>query len=79
MKYLVISDIHSNLESFEKLLNIKKVKEVDKILFLGDLVGYGANPNEVIELFRSLKKLRMRYDYFNSFFLNLRLSFFVSI
>ena len=57
MKYLVISDIHSNLESFEKLLNIKKVKEVDRILFLGDLVGYGANPNEVIELFRSLKNV----------------------
>lgn len=55
MKYLVISDIHSNLESFEKLLNLKKVKEVDKILFLGDLVGYGANPNEVIDLFLSLK------------------------
>lgn len=55
MKYLIISDIHSNLEAFEKLLNLKKVKEVDKILFLGDLVGYGANPNEIIELFLSLK------------------------
>ena len=55
MKYLVISDIHSNLEAFEKLLTLKKVKEVDKILFLGDLVGYGASPNEVIKLFKSLK------------------------
>jgi len=55
MRYLIVSDIHSNLEALEKLLNLKKVKNVDKILFLGDLVGYGANPNEVIEIFMNLK------------------------
>ncbi|MCP4218301.1 MAG: metallophosphoesterase, partial [bacterium] len=55
MKYLIFSDIHSNLEAFEKMLSLKKVKEVDKYLFLGDLVGYGADPNKTIELFNGLE------------------------
>jgi predicted phosphodiesterase len=55
MRYLVISDVHSNLESLEKLFSLKKTNNIDKILFLGDLVGYGANPNEVIDYFLTLK------------------------
>jgi predicted phosphodiesterase len=55
MKYLIFSDIHSNLEAFEELLRQDVAKHVDKYLFLGDLVGYGANPNEATDLFRSLK------------------------
>lgn len=57
MKYLIFSDIHSNLEAFEKMLSLKKVQEVDKILFLGDLVGYGANPEEIIDIFKGLKNV----------------------
>jgi len=58
VRYLVFSDIHSNQEAFEKFLGQKKVKNVDKILFLGDLVGYGPNPNEVIDQFRELPRLK---------------------
>lgn len=58
MRYLIFSDIHSNLEAFEKFLAQKKAKNVDKILFLGDLVGYGPNPDEVIGLFRGLPYLQ---------------------
>ena len=58
MRYLVFSDIHSNVEAFEKFLGQKKVKNVDKILFLGDLVGYGPNPDEVISQFRELTHLQ---------------------
>ncbi|MEN8154364.1 MAG: metallophosphoesterase family protein [Acidobacteriota bacterium] len=54
MKYLIFSDIHSNLEAFEKLLTLKTAKDTDKILFLGDLVGYGADPNKTISIFRKL-------------------------
>lgn len=57
MKYLIFSDIHSNLEAFEKMLSLKKVQEVDKILFLGDLVGYGANPEEIIDIFKGLQNV----------------------
>lgn len=54
MKYLVFSDIHSNLEAFEALLSQDAFKDADKYLFLGDLVGYGANPNEIINRFKEL-------------------------
>ena len=57
MKYLIFSDIHSNLEAFRKLLTVVKTKNVDKLIFLGDLVGYGPNPNEVINLFRGLNNV----------------------
>ncbi len=55
MRYLIFSDIHSNLEAFEKLLSMKIIDSIDKFLFLGDLVGYGADPNDTISLFRSMK------------------------
>lgn len=55
MKYLVFSDIHSNLEAFEALLSLNAFKEADKYLFLGDLVGYGANPNEIINRFKVIE------------------------
>lgn len=50
MKLAVISDIHGNLEALEKVfLDISK-KNVDQIICLGDVVGYGPKPNECIEL-----------------------------
>jgi predicted phosphodiesterase len=58
VRYLVFSDIHSNIEAFEKFLGQKKVKNVDKILFLGDLVGYGPDPDGVIGHFREMPNLR---------------------
>ena len=53
MKYAIISDIHSNLEALQKALTIIDGKEVDEIICLGDVVGYGSNPNECVELVRS--------------------------
>ena len=49
--YAVISDIHGNLEALEAVL--ADVPEgVDRIYCLGDVVGYGANPNECCDLVR---------------------------
>jgi len=45
----VISDIHSNIEALNAVLNSIKANNCDKIICLGDLVGYGPRPNEVIE------------------------------
>lgn len=55
MKIAFISDIHSNLEALKATLEDIKKKNIDKIYCLGDLVGYGPNPNEVIEIIRKMK------------------------
>jgi diadenosine tetraphosphatase ApaH/serine/threonine PP2A family protein phosphatase len=52
MKHLVISDIHANLEALEAVL--AAAGGCDRVLVLGDLVGYGADPNPVIDRIRAL-------------------------
>ena len=60
MRYAVFTDIHANLEALEAVLakidELAKEKPIDQIWFLGDLVGYGPNPNECIT------KVRERTD-----------------
>ena len=53
MRYLVISDIHANLDAFEAVLAHAEDRW-DRVLVLGDLVGYGAQPGAVIDRVRSL-------------------------
>jgi diadenosine tetraphosphatase ApaH/serine/threonine PP2A family protein phosphatase len=48
VRYLILSDIHANLEALEAVLGAAR-STWDRALVLGDLVGYGADPNEVIE------------------------------
>jgi len=50
MRYLILSDIHDNLEAFERVLSVKDSYAVDKTLILGDILGYGANPFECLKL-----------------------------
>lgn len=52
MLYGIISDIHANLEAFDVVLN--KLYRVDKIICLGDIVGYGPNPNECVKKVREM-------------------------
>ncbi|MEN8262318.1 MAG: metallophosphoesterase family protein [Nitrospirota bacterium] len=47
--YAVISDVHANLEALHAVLEKLEKANVDRILFLGDSVGYGPNPNECTE------------------------------
>jgi diadenosine tetraphosphatase ApaH/serine/threonine PP2A family protein phosphatase len=51
MQYLVISDIHANLEALEAA--IAAAPPCDHVLVLGDLVGYGADPNAVVDRIRA--------------------------
>jgi len=53
MRYLVLSDVHANLEALEAVLDAAD-GAWDQALVLGDLVGYGADPNAVIERVRAL-------------------------
>ena len=52
MKIAVISDIHGNIYALMKALEDIDEQRVDKIICLGDLVGYGPHPNEVVALIR---------------------------
>lgn len=52
MRIAVMSDIHGNLEALQAVLQDIKSKNVDTIVCLGDLVGYGPFPNEVIDRVR---------------------------
>jgi predicted phosphodiesterase len=53
MRYAVLSDIHANLEAFRAVFDRIASLDVDRIVCLGDIVGYNANPNECIEIVRS--------------------------
>jgi diadenosine tetraphosphatase ApaH/serine/threonine PP2A family protein phosphatase len=57
MRYLILTDIHGNLEALDACLDDAAARGYDRALVLGDLVGYGGDPNEVIERVQSLKPL----------------------
>jgi diadenosine tetraphosphatase ApaH/serine/threonine PP2A family protein phosphatase len=52
MRYAIFSDIHANLEALDAVLakidELAQEEPIDQIWFLGDLVGYGPDPNECI-------------------------------
>lgn len=58
MRILVLSDIHANLEAFDACL--ASAPSFDIVVNLGDIVGYGASPNEVTERSRELGKTFVR-------------------
>ena len=58
MRILLLSDIHSNLEALDSCL--AAAPDYDLVVNLGDTVGYGGNPNEVIAKAQSLGKVFVR-------------------
>jgi diadenosine tetraphosphatase ApaH/serine/threonine PP2A family protein phosphatase len=58
MRVLVLSDIHGNLQALEAVL--AAAGAVDALWNLGDVVGYGANPNEVVDLMRERAQVNVR-------------------
>ena len=52
MKIGIVSDVHGNAEAFQVVLN--EIKDVDQIYCLGDIVGYGADPEYCIERINSM-------------------------
>jgi diadenosine tetraphosphatase ApaH/serine/threonine PP2A family protein phosphatase len=55
MRHLVISDIHANLEALEAVLSA--AGRVDHTLVLGDVIGYGADPNAVVDRLRAMDRV----------------------
>ena len=56
MRYLIISDLHSNDEAFMAVLRRVKRKKFDRVICLGDFVGYAADPNKVLDRYRTFRR-----------------------
>jgi diadenosine tetraphosphatase ApaH/serine/threonine PP2A family protein phosphatase len=54
LRYLVLSDIHANIDALDAVLEAAQPGTWDRLILLGDLVGYGAEPNAVIDRVRGL-------------------------
>ncbi len=79
MKYGILGDIHANLEALEAVLEEMDRQGVEKHISVGDLVGYGANPCEVIKRIRDLGTVvvagnhdfaavdKLNIDFFNTY------------
>ncbi|HEX7078706.1 MAG TPA: metallophosphoesterase family protein [Candidatus Eisenbacteria bacterium] len=52
MTTVLLSDIHANLEAFQAVLQDVDGRRPDRVICLGDVVGYGASPNECLDLVR---------------------------
>jgi predicted phosphodiesterase len=57
LRYLILSDIHANLDALEAVLAAAPPGTWDRVIVLGDLVGYGADPNAVVDKVRALNPL----------------------
>ena len=53
MRVAILSDIHSNLEALTAALAVVDRERPDRVVCLGDVVGYGASVNECCDLVRS--------------------------
>jgi diadenosine tetraphosphatase ApaH/serine/threonine PP2A family protein phosphatase len=54
MRYGIFSDVHSNLEAFSAVIDFFSRSHIDQYLFAGDIVGYGADPGQCIDLLKKL-------------------------
>jgi diadenosine tetraphosphatase ApaH/serine/threonine PP2A family protein phosphatase len=54
LRYGILGDIHSNLPALRAVLDAMGRERFDRVLCLGDLVGYGAQPTECVDLVREL-------------------------
>lgn len=57
MKIAIISDLHSNIEALQACLSKAGALHVEQYVCLGDIIGYGPNPAETLEMVRSLPKV----------------------
>lgn len=56
MRYLILSDLHSNDEALTAVLRRVKRKKFERVICLGDFVGYAADPNKVLDRYRTFRR-----------------------
>jgi predicted phosphodiesterase len=54
VRILILSDLHANIDALEAVLAAAPPDTWDRVMVLGDLVGYGAAPNQVVDRIRAL-------------------------
>ena len=54
MRTALISDIHSNLEALTEVVDYCSKMDIDQYICLGDIIGYGADPNPCCEILREI-------------------------
>jgi len=59
MRYMIFSDIHGNLDALERVIEEIDMLRPDMIVCLGDVVGYGANPRECVEIVEEYTHIRI--------------------
>ena len=59
MRTLLLSDLHANLEASLAVLEAARSLRYDRLVILGDLVGYGGSPEEVVRLVRELRPIAL--------------------
>src|SRR6476660_7238020 len=76
MRLAIFSDVHANLEALSAVMEAYRTERIDKYYCLGDVVGYGANPNECANIVREVAQItilgnhdaavagRMDYSYY---------------
>jgi len=65
MRIAIISDVHANLEALTAVMHDIEKRNIERVFFLGDAVGYGADPNKCIRLIRDSCEIRLlgNHDY----------------
>lgn len=63
MRYIIMSDIHGNLEALTEIMKVSKNVFPDKFIVLGDIVGYMCNPNECIDIVKNFDCIMGNHDY----------------
>ncbi len=59
MRYAILSDVHGNLHALDAVLADLQAEKPDRVVFLGDAVGYGAFPNECVARLRAVAEIML--------------------
>jgi diadenosine tetraphosphatase ApaH/serine/threonine PP2A family protein phosphatase len=59
VRIAIISDIHSNIEALTEVMKVIDRSRIDRIVSLGDIVGYGASPNACCDIVRSVAEVTL--------------------